>query len=379
MRLESIKLQQFRNLNAQTVSFPTRVSLIIGRNGQGKTSLLEAIYLLSQAKSFRESHSQELVNWNEERECLVDANIKTTDGTVEISYKVVKGSRHIFVNGERVKKASSFYGKIKAIEFIPEDLFLIKGGPNVRRRFIDKVLAMIDSAYVENIVHYQRALKNRNVILKKARNNSELVGNLGPWDILLVKHGLEVVKKRRAFIKALEPRLVEHYEAILGDEKKQENVSLSYKSDFNKPETPEELLNIYREYVYKDVQRKNTIFGPHRDDLLIFHHKQLNEKTAKVSASQGQTRSMALAFKLAAADFIVSQTEDAPLILLDDVESELDENRKNALYERLRAYEKSQVIITATEVSEAFKNKLSESQILLIHEGEITTQNSVQN
>jgi len=224
MRLKNLELKQFRNLASQTVSFSERVTLITGKNGQGKTSLLEAIYLLGQSKSFREFRAKELVCWgSNNQECQVDSTVDTEDGTKNVSYKVINGSRQVFINKERVKKASNFYGLVKSVEFIPDDLQLIKGEPSLRRRFIDKVLAMVDKNYVDSLVHYQRALKNRNALLKsffkngsKPSTHSELIANLAPWDSALAGHGREVCIKRLAFVKAIESLFVLILDSCLG-------------------------------------------------------------------------------------------------------------------------------------------------------------------
>ncbi|MCB0346481.1 MAG: AAA family ATPase, partial [Bdellovibrionales bacterium] len=173
MRIEKLVVQGFRNLHRVEAVFPSRVTYIVGPNGQGKTNLLEAVYLLSQAKSFRHSSTHDLLPWNAESSapCSVEASLQTDDGRKTVSFELEDGRRKVYVNGNRVSKASAFYGQFRAVVFSPDDVQLVKGGPGGRRRFLDRTLSMLDGQFVDHLVSYERALKSRNILLKRLRSN----------------------------------------------------------------------------------------------------------------------------------------------------------------------------------------------------------------
>lgn len=380
MRLNTLELRGFRNLQDQNISFPGRICTVVGKNGQGKTSLLEAIFLLSHAKSFRAGTINELVRWGDSVDSSVQGDFETTDGRKTLTFSIVGGKREISLNSNKVKKASLFYGQSKSVVFTPDDLQLVKGAPILRRGFIDRILAMIDPMYVEHLVHYQRALKSRNSILQKRSMDSysgieEIEKVLIPWNILLVQHGLKIAGRRLEFILELEKGVKKYYEYLLGDlqEGRVEKANCSFQSQLTREGQlldEDELLGVYQRTINKDIRYGSSTIGPHRDDLELQLDCGSGVRNSKRTASQGQARCIALALKLSAIDIIADSTGEAPLLLLDDVESELDQGRRRALYELLESV-KNQIILSTTDLSSSSLSKLKEAMTLEIEQGRV--------
>lgn len=360
MQIERLSVHRFRNLGTQTVDFPSRVTILTGKNGQGKTSLIEAIYLLAQAKSFRTASSRELVQWHStaiesDKRSVIEADVRSAIGLSTVRYEIENGRRSIQINGNRIDNARQFFGTVKAVEFTPDDLQLIKGGPVERRRYLDRILSMSDPVYVETLVHYQRALKQRNKILAAPGSGSsaELAIKLESWSRLLVEYGRVLSDKRQHFVKELTPRVIALYESIARSSGLEggERVSLQLTGHFFEDgvvRSADQLLLEYRSRVAKDIERGCTGFGPQRDDLQLIFDTDSWSRSAGAAASQGQTRTLALSLKIAAVEYLQAVAEEPPILLLDDVESELDAGRREALKELIARIE-SQVIITTTD------------------------------
>jgi len=369
LRLNYLELNSFRNIKDQRVDFPSRVTVIVGKNGQGKTSLLEAAYILSHAKSFRSSKPSELVSWSSStKDCLIRGGIEAEIGSRNLSYGVKKGKKEVLINEQKAKKAKDYYGQLKSVEFTPDDLKLVSGAPLTRRQFFDRVISQIRPNYVENLVRYHKALKQRNSLLSLGENDLK---KFQVWNKLLIEHGLEVSRVREEVILEFKEYFTESYNFFTGyDEKKvNEEVSqLSYSSTFSKLKDLEEK---YTQSFPRDLRTRTTNLGIHRDDYLVDFNPGDGFRVAKSSTSQGQKRSIALAIKFAAVKFIQKHSEDeAPILLLDDVESELDRFRKKALFWKI-AEIPSQVIITATEISAENIKALGQPTVMEISEGSI--------
>lgn len=356
------------------------MSLIVGRNGQGKTSILEAIYLLSHTKSFRSAKQKEVISWNSEKSKLktqVNALVETEEGDKTISYEISEGRRKVFLNGNVVEKASLFYGQLPVLEFTPDELGLVKSAALARRQFIDRVICLCDAHYVDHVVSYQRALKHRNATLKILRDPaikpSERSPLLVPWNQALVKYGREICEKRKAFLKQLSPRF-ESYLSKIADTKDDSKIILRYESTYlsedGEVHNEEQLLSDLLASTERDMIMRATLKGVHRDDLGIYFLSNAGEKSCRTSASQGQARSIALALKLAAVDYVKERTGTAPIVLLDDVESELDANRTKALFRLINEFN-TQVIITSTHPSEEFLKTVSNYQQIEIESGKV--------
>lgn len=391
MLLEQISVHRFRNLKTQQIFFPSRVTIISGRNGQGKTSLLEAIALLCHTRSFRTSTNRELVSWEEapvsERGATVEATLRTAEGTKKISYRLHNGKREIFINEKPIESARSFYGNVRAVEFTPEDLSLVRGEPQERRRFLDRTLAMVDGSFVEDLVHFQRALRSRNSLLKQLHktqtNQSDsafdktFTSQVVVFDQILVERGRRLVAARAEFVRTFAPIVARYYAEIAGDSS--ENIELELESTFLNDRgeliSADELRDQYRETHRSDLDRGRTKLGPHRDELAISITIDSTRKLARNVASQGQTRTIALALKLAAVEYLSDRSGEPPLVLLDDVESELDASRRGALLKLIQSA-KNQIIITTTDPKNIASELPAELDLKTISKGLIEVENA---
>ena len=379
MRIDRLSVRGFRNLEHVEVAFPSRVTFIVGPNGQGKTNLLEAVYLLSQAKSFRHSSLQDLLPWDSDGRapCSVEASVETDEGSKTVSFELDEGRRRVYVNGNRVSKASAFYGQLRAVVFSPDDVALVKGGPSGRRRFVDRTQSMLDQQFVDHLVSYERALKSRNILLKRLRSNpAGAAEKLSVWDSLLAKHGRHVASGRRKFVEAICTGVGKYYQKLVscsegfGDGEK---VSLSYRGEFFNGEGvrgEEEIAAMFAEAINEDIKRGVTTRGIQRDDVYLEIDVGSGPHEARLAASQGQARSFALSLLLAAVDYLSAESGELPVLLLDDIESELDTHRKTALFDLIRD-SNFQLILTLTELPHEFLEGVSDSSLLRIKNGAI--------
>ncbi len=361
MHLSELEVLGFRNLAAQQLVFPAQVTLLVGKNGQGKTSVLEAVFFLSQARSFRTHSLRELQSWGRppEQVLRVSGEIETDAGSKHLSCEIAGNRRLVSLNGNKLERAADFYGQLRTVLFTPDDLQLIRGGPGIRRQFFDRILASVDSTYVDELVQVQRVLKHRNKVLQKqARTFSQLEGKgrsseIEPWTALLVQYGRRVVARRAKLLEDLSGPFGRYYARLSGAENTGntagESVGLKYHSQFFQDAlfSEEQLLGRYAETLIKDIHAERTGIGPHRDEVEFLLNTGNGEKNARGGASQGQARTMALALTFSALDYVWETTGDPPLVLLDDVESELDQERKSALFEILRSLG-SQALLTST-------------------------------
>lgn len=374
MRINHLELYRFRNLNTQRVSPPSRVSIFVGKNGTGKTTLLEAVYLLAFGRSFRTPTVKDLITWREDNSknnpirVRVGGEFEGEAGTFQIAVQLGGEKREIILNDKRINAASDFYGRVKVVEFSPDDLLLVKDAPSVRRQFLDRAISMVDAHYVTLLVYYQRALKNRNAILHQRGRGTALADEVASWSVPLVQYGLQIAKTRAHFLTGIGPLLKKYYLHLAT--KSGEEAALSYKSHFLAGDTTvseRELLALYQKNLTDDVRYRTTTVGVHRDDLILSLDAGFGLRPARRFASQGQMRSIVLAVKFATLEYVAQQTGEWPILLLDDVESELDVTRKEALAEFIRTT-KSQVMVTTTDATQ-FQSDLGSDLCLFTIEG----------
>ena len=381
MHLYELEIANFRNLANQLISFPEKTTLIIGNNGQGKTSIIEAIYLLSQAKSFRGAKPRDLVNWDakeKNEQCYIKSRSITNSGEINLSYNIENHRRKIFINDKPVKQAKNFYGQIITIAFTPDDLNLVKGSPSVRRKFIDKILSMLDANYFESLIKYQRAVKNRNALFSTSRN-SVTPTEVSVWNKSIIDNGLFISRKRAEFIDKIRDKLDYIYCYISKPKDNpvfNESASLEYKSDFYKEGRLlklEEALDLFDNSFEKDRKILQTTRGIHKDDIEITLDVGCGYKSAKSYASQGQSRLIAISLFISSAEVIEDTINESPILLLDDVESELDKARNKRLFELIIS-KKFQTIITSTSVKNGIEELKSGVQIIDLDKGKIQPQ-----
>ena len=342
MYLSDCTVQNFRNIKNLRFVPGQRVNVIFGRNGQGKTNLLESIYLLTGAKSFRTRKDAELIEIGEEKS-VVDSRFFLDGRTQSIRLFVSSCGRTAEYNNGGEKKASSLAGVFCSVLFSPEHLMLIKGNAQQRRKFIDLALCQISPRYLSELKKYSRLLRQKNGLLKYAFNTAGAYEMLDVYDELIASSAKTVTERRIDFCKKLLLFASEEYSAITGEK---ERLGLSYRSTVWEGEeiSLEEGLYSLSQRRDADVRAGFSTTGPHRDDILI----SIDDKDARSFASQGQQRSAVLSFKLAETAVMEQVLGESPLLLLDDVLSELDKNRQDFLLGRLAG---RQTIITGCDPS----------------------------
>ncbi len=343
MQVKSLRVYKFRNLSDATIEFSPGVNLIVGKNGQGKTNILEAISVLSSAKSFRTSKLSELIRW-EETEASVFGDVLSKDGIcTSLGLVIGKKTKQAYLNDSVVRSAEEFIGALASVTFTPDDLELVKGGPAERRKFMDRAVAFLNRKVIKTLAAYNTALRSKNAILRASFGKPKgiIFDELDSWNRLLAKYGVEIDVARRTLIGNLASRAAKIYSAYAPET---ESLELSLKSARTKPEPSEYiLLEELSEAREREVAQGQSLVGPHRDDMLI----SLSGIDSRSFASQGQTRSIVLALKLALIEEIETVRGEAPVILLDDVDSELDQGRRESFFKAIVAHGR-QVIISGT-------------------------------
>ena len=357
MYIESVQLKNFRNYDSLELTFDKGTNIFYGNNAQGKTNILESLYLCGTTKSHRGSKDKEIVKFGEE-----EAHIRMMVNRNQINYKIdmhlrKNKAKGVAINGLPIKKASELFGVVNMVFFSPEDLNIIKNGPSERRRFIDLELCQLDKLYVYNLLNYNKILNQRNKLLKDLYFKPDLEETLDVWDLQLAKYGSEVIKRRSEFVKKIN-EIINPIHKKITDNK--ENIIVKYDKNCDELELYNQLV-LTRE---KDKKYKTTNVGPHRDDLSFYY----DDMNVRIYGSQGQQRTAALSLKLAEIEIVKSIIHDTPVLLLDDVLSELDSKRQNEL---LNSLENVQTIITCTGLDEFIENRFKINKIFKVKEGKV--------
>lgn len=368
MKLTNLQLQNFRNYESVQLEFTDGVHVFIGENAQGKTNLMESIYALAMTKSHRTTNDKELIGWNKEFATIKGAVEKTTTKT-NLELQFSKKGKIAKVNYLEQKRLSSYLGNLNVILFAPENLTLVKGSPQNRRKFVDMELGQMSSLYLYDLVEYNRVLKQRNTYLKqlaiKKKQPDEYLDVLSE---MLSELASKIVFHRLDFMKQLEALAIPiHDQLSLGREK----FSVSYQATIPLEDglTPSQMKEIYMNQFKKNQTREadqaTTLIGPHRDDLIFY----LNEVPVQTYGSQGQQRSTVLSLKLAEIELMKLSTGEYPLLLLDDVLSELDDDRQTHLIKAIE--NKVQTFITTTSLDGIKQQFINEPVVIPIEKGTI--------
>lgn len=361
MIIQSLDLKNYRNYDEASIVFGDRVNILYGDNAQGKTNVLEAIYVAGTTKSHRSSKDKELIRFNED-EAHIRLNILRNNVPRRIDMHLKKNkAKGVAVDGIPIKKATELLGIVNLIFFSPEDLSLIKAGPAERRRFMDMELCQLDKIYVHNLISYNKALVQRNALLKELWVRPELKDTLEVWDLQLEKYGNELIKIRRDFIDKLNTIIYDTHKTLSGN---REELKLVYEPDVKE----EEFLDRLNESHERDIKTKTTNYGPHRDDLNFI----IGDMDIRKYGSQGQQRTCALSLKLSEIELVKQVTGDKPILLLDDVLSELDENRQRYLLDCL---DEVQTIVTCTGLDSFISDRLAVNKIFEVIEGKVFNKN----
>jgi DNA replication and repair protein RecF len=369
MFLQRLALQHYRNYAHADISIDKKVNIFVGPNAQGKTNLLEAIFVLALTKSHRTHHDKELLDWNG-GETLLHAEVERRYGTCTLDLSLSAKGKKAKINGLEQKKLSNFIGAMNVVMFAPEDLEIVKGSPGVRRRFLDMEIGQVHPGYLYELSQYQKILQQRNNLLKLGPGRGDAdMAMLDVWSDQLARHGVKIIKKRQNFIKKLQT-WAEHIHA--GITAGQEALRIEYVPSFPLAEELDEAV-LFDQFMIKlsqvkdhELRRGMTLVGPHRDDLLFY----INGKEAHVYGSQGQQRTTALSLKLAEIELIREETGEYPLLLLDDVLSELDEHRQTQLIQTFQS--KVQTFITTTGMENVHLDRLEDASVFQVRQGRIT-------
>lgn len=370
MKLKELRLSGYRNYKQLELEIISNINLFVGPNAQGKTNLLEAIYVLALSRSHRTHRDKELIGWDFASASLY-AEVERKYGTCKVELLISSQGKKARINGLEQKKLSQFVGSLNVVLFAPEDLELVKGSPAIRRRFLDMEIAQVQPSYLHHLGQYQKALAHRNKLLKQmgASGSPSFKGMLDVWNEQLAAHGIKIMQKRQHFIKKLEIWSKSIHEGITGGK---EMLDITYVPSVSAPHFDDE-TTVFEQFMVKltemkdqELRRGTTLVGPHRDDLVFF----INGKEAQVYGSQGQQRTVALSLKLAEIECIRQEVGEYPVLLLDDVLSELDRYRQTQLIQTFQ--DKVQTFITATEIEAVDLNQLQGARIYHVLDGTVS-------
>lgn len=365
MIVNSLNLSNFRNYNHFFIEFNQDINILIGNNGQGKTNLIEAIYLLSVGKSFKTHINKQMIMFNNDY-AKVKGEIISNRKRRNLEMILGSDFKRAKIDNQDIYKISEYVGYLNVVVFIPDDLYLVKGSPSNRRRFIDLELSKISPIYVFNLSKYNSLLKERNKYLKILnQKNHDSDEYLEVLDEQLAKLQIEIIKKRIDFVKKLDKKVALIYQMIA--KRDNEQIKLKYICFVKNEYTYENILALYKKNHQRDIRYMQTHVGIHKDDLGIY----MNDNAADLFASQGQQRTIVLAMKIALIELIKDEIGEYPVLLLDDVLSELDETRKNMLLDILN--KKIQTFITTTSIDGINHQIVAKAKKIYIESGKEAT------
>ena len=361
MLIKTLELENYRNYKSLSIEFDKGVNILYGDNAQGKTNILEAIYVSATTKSHKGAHDRDIINFDSE-----EAHIKTLldkeglERRVDMHLRKSK-AKGIAIDKVRIKKVAELLGLLNIVFFSPEDLSIIKNAPAERRRFINTELCQLDQIYLYNLNNYNKIINQRNNILKEIHFRPDYREMLGIYDSQLVSYGKKIIERRMVFADELNEIIKDIHKDISG---KKENLEIIYKPQAEADEFEERL----KAATEKDIKFKMTSVGPHRDDMMF----NANGIDIRTYGSQGQQRTAALSLKLSEIELVKKITKDNPVLLLDDVLSELDSSRQNHL---LNSIGDIQTIITCTGLDDFVNNRFEYDKVFKVTEGTVRSEN----
>mgnify|MGYP003489716542 CR=1 FL=1 len=368
MYIESLQVKNYRNYENQQMDFENKVNVILGENAQGKTNIMESIYVLAMAKSHRTSNDKDLIRWDEEY-AKIEGRVKKRTTSIPIEILISKKGKKAKVNHMEQQKLSQYVGNMNVVMFAPEDLNLVKGSPQLRRRFLDMEIGQVSPLYLHDYSQYQKILQQRNHFLKMLQVKKQ--GNLDMLEVLtdqFIEYAVKILEKRFQFLALLQNWAEPIHKGISRD---LETLQIKYKpsADVSESMSLSKMVEVYKEKFDKikqrEIDRGVTLFGPHRDDLLFF----VNGRDVQTFGSQGQQRTAALSLKLAEIELIHSEIGEYPILLLDDVLSELDDYRQSHLLNTIQG--KVQTFVTTTSVEGIDHATLNEAATFKVVQGKM--------
>lgn len=368
MFIKQLHLKNFRNYEQLEVQFENKVNVILGENAQGKTNVMESIYVLALAKSHRTTNDKDLIRWDTEY-AKIEGRIQKNHGSLPMELIVSKKGKKAKYNHIEQKKLSQYVGNMNVVMFAPEDLNLVKGSPQIRRRFIDMEIGQISPVYLHEVGQLNKILKQRNHYLKQMQIKKQSDETM--LDILteqFIQSATKIVRKRFEFLHLLQNRATPIHEGI---SRELEKLKIRYKPSVEVSEEQDlsKMINIYEnkynQVKQREIDRGVTLFGPQRDDLLFF----VNDRDVQTFGSQGQQRTTALSIKLAEIELIHDEIGEYPILLLDDVLSELDHFRQSHLLNTIQG--KVQTFVTTTSVEGIDHQTLKEASTFFVKDGNL--------
>ena len=357
MWISKISLNNFRNYEKEIVELNKNLNIFYGENAQGKTNIIESIFLCSMGKSFRAKKDTEMIQLGKQN-ATIEILYEKTDrcGKIKID---LSNKKNIFLNGIKLKKLSELLGNINVVIFTPDDIHILKGGPQNRRRFLDIMISQLKPNYMYNLNLYLKTIEQRNNYLRQIREENKSEELLDIWDEKLIEYAGKICEYRKEFVKKIQEKIIKIHKEITDNK---EELKITYQTDCEDKEKYKKLLQERRKL---DIIKGYTTKGIHRDDFTI----SINDKDLGTYGSQGQHRTAILSLRMAELDIIYDEIGEYPILLLDDFMSELDEKRRKHLLEKI---ENIQVIITCTD-----KIKLENKNILIynVKDGKVRKEN----
>lgn len=344
-----------------SLGFDKSTNILYGDNAQGKTNILEAVYLSGTTKSHRGTKDKDMIQFGA-NESHIETIVEKNGIKYQIDMHLKKNSpKGIAINKIPIRKASELFGIINIVFFSPEDLNIIKNGPGERRRFIDLELSQLDKVYLNNLSNYNRIVNQRNHLLKEIDYNKGALETLDIWDIQLIQYGNKIIERRQKFIEEINKIISNIHKKLTGN---REDIKIVYEPS-NGALSFEQALLKNKE---KDLRIKSTSVGPHRDDIAFL----VSDIDIRKYGSQGQQRTAALSLKLSEIELVKQSIHDTPVLLLDDVLSELDKHRQNYLLDSIHDI---QTLITCTGVDEFVNHRFSINKVFHVQNGQVTKEN----
>lgn len=357
MYIESLQLKNFRNYQSLDLTFDQGTNILYGDNAQGKTNILEALYMCGTTKSHRGSKDREVIHFHEDESHICMKLVKNgLPYKLDMHLKKNK-PKGAAINGLPIHKASELFGVANLVFFSPEDLNLIKNGPSERRKFLDSELCQLDKIYLSDLFNFQKVINQRNKLLRDIAFQPKLEETIDIWDCQLLIYGKRIIAKRREFILQLNEMIQDIHQNLTGGK---EQMELKYEANVSE-ESYEETLAANRG---RDLKMHTTCTGPHRDDLCV----KVNGFDIRKYGSQGQQRTAALSLKLSEIYMVKKTIQDTPVLLLDDVLSELDHNRQNYL---LNSIHEIQTLITCTGLDDFVNSRFRINKIFQVSAGTV--------
>ena len=355
MFITSIKLENFRNYDSLKLKFDRGTNLFYGDNAQGKTNILEAVYLCGTTKSHKGSKDRDMIRFGQ-TEAHLRMKLCKHESRYRIDMHLKKNkTKGIAINGVPIRKASELFGIANFVFFSPEDLNIIKNGPGERRRFLDLELSQLSNLYLQQLSSYHKIVNQRNKLLKEMSFHPEYLDTLDIWDEQMVLYGSRIIQERKQFVGRLNEILHDIHKKLSGG---REDLLIQYENNVD-AETFAERLRANRD---RDLKFKMTLIGPHRDDLAFL----VKDTDIRKFGSQGQQRTAALSLKLAEIELVKQETKDTPVLLLDDVLSELDSSRQHYLLDSIHDI---QTMITCTGIDEFVENQFQINKVFHVVDG----------